>query len=45
MEDCDENLMNKYGTIDEHEVAILMPVPALADQMQLIRAFDLNPLI
>lgn len=31
MEESEVNLMNKYGTFDEHEVAILMPVPALAD--------------
>jgi hypothetical protein len=27
----DKNLMNKYGTINEHDVAILMPVPTQAD--------------
>lgn len=43
--DLKDDLLSYYGTTDEHEVAILMPVPERLLQMQLLRAYDLNPLI
>jgi hypothetical protein len=48
----DENINNKYLDLlsfykaeNEHEVAILMAVPTIEEQLQLCRAYDLNPLI
>ena len=38
-------MLEHYKTEDENEVVIMMPVPQKNDQMQLIRAYDLNPLI
>lgn len=40
-----DDLMDFYQTTEEQEVAIMMPMPTPEQQMELCRAFDLNPLI
>jgi hypothetical protein len=39
------DLLKHYETLDEPEVAILMPIPEREQQMQLLKAYDLNSLI
>jgi plasmid maintenance system antidote protein VapI len=38
-------LLKFYGTELEEERAILMPVPTPEEQIRLLKAYDLNPLI
>lgn len=39
------DLLDFYDAHEEAELAILMPVPTPEQQVELCRAFDLNPLI
>ena len=40
-----DDLLKFYGTDKEQECVILMPIPSPEEQIKLLKAYDLNPLI